>query len=263
MEDFKYDTKSKASVTAHALVYIFKLHHSNLEYNGIHDNVLSYSKFIKNGKNDMSYIERSKLYESKRKYYYFNDRVRKNLSQTCNDSFTTKSKLLNLYKYDKNNQCEWLLYLMDGEKTGMIRPSYDLWTKILWFLPFEYILVLFHHYQVRCEKAQVEKKRLFKQSEKDSGSNAKSSLYDMQRGLSLVQDLIDVNLADDVIYICSQIIPIIDSDVDKLLDAYVKKPASNDSTTQYKNETNDENQLLSKKIELLSNPVDNWEDFEL
>ena len=150
---------------------------------------------------------------------------------------------------------------MDGEKTGMIRPSYDLWTKILWFLPFEYILVLFHHYQVRCEKAQVEKKRLMKEAERDSGSNAKSTLYDMQRGLSLVQDLIDVNLANDVIYICSQIIPIIDSDVDKLLEPYVKKTMSNDSA-QCKKEK-DEIKILSEKIELLSNPVDNWEDFEL
>ena len=266
MEDFKYDTKSKASMTAHALVYIFKLQQSKLEYKGINDNVINYSKFIKNGKNDITYIDRCKLYENKRKYYYFSDSVREKMSQTCDNSFNTKTKLLDLYKFDKNAQCQWLSYLMDAEKTGVIRPSYDLWTKILWFLPFEYVLVLFHYYEVSCEKAQQEKKRIFKQAERDASSNAKSSLYDMQRGNSLVLNLININLADDVAYICSQLLPLIDNEVDELLKPYAKYTEPIERVKVpfkeiEKNENQEELKIISKKLEILNNPVDDWEDF--
>lgn len=265
MEDFKYDTKSNASMTAQALVHIFKLQQSKLEYKGINDDIIHFTKFIKNGKNDITYIDRSKLYESKRKYYFFKDHTRVKMSQTCNNSFTVKMKLLNLYKFNKTAKCQWFSYLMDGEKTGVIRPSFDLWTKILWFLPFEYILVLFHYYQVRCEKALVEKKSLCKQAERDASSNARSSAYDMQRGLSMVENLVDMNLADDVTYICSQLIPLIENQVDGLLEPYEKKTVSTEKVVKVeKKETADDDiKLISKKIELLNNPVDNWEDFAL
>ena len=264
MEDFKYDTKSRVSMTAQALVYIFKLQQSGLEYKGVNDNVLSYSKTIKNGKNDITYVDRIKLYESKRKYFYFKDSMRAKMSESCADSFMAKSKLLSLYKFSKTAKCEWFSYLMDGEKTGVIRPSYDLWTKILWFLPFEYILVLFHYYQVRCEKALVEKKSIYKQASKDASSNAKSTAYDMQRGLSLVEDLVNINLADDVRYICSQLIPLIENQIDGLLEPYEKKEVSIEKVKVEKKENGDEDiKLISKKLEMLASPVDNWEDFEL
>ena len=269
MEQFMFNPKTNASLTAQMIVYIDK--HSLLEENiRVSNSFVSESiDFIKNIHNTVKYSDICKLFEEKKKYYYFEKVFRNNIAKSVEQTFVAKTNLLNLYKRDVENidpkTRKLFDYLSDSEKKGEIRPTYDLWMKMLWFLPFNSILLLFQDYQNRIEKALVNKRHACKKLESLSLGLAKTAMQEAAYVCGSVTDVINVLIINDIKYLCSHFIP----QISELMNQYVvEETVITNKVIQPKTQKNEEKlamemdcEIASQKLkELSATLTDDWEN---
>ena len=271
MEQFMFNPKTNASLIAQMIVYIDK--HSLLEENvHVSNSFVSESIcFIKNIHNNIKYSDMCKLFEEKKKYYYFEKVFRNNIAKSVEQTFVAKTNLLNLYKRDVENidpkTRKLFDYLSDSEKKGEIRPTYDLWMKMLWFLPFNSILLLFQDYQTRIEKTLVNKRRVCKKMESEALGLAKSAMQEAAYACGSVSDVINVLIINDIKYLCSHFVPQI-SDLLKQYDIVEERPVIANKPDQTKPQKNEEKlamelecEIASQKLkELSATLTDDWEN---
>jgi len=212
--NFKEQVDAKASVIAQMIVYIYKENLLENENRIIHNIVLKDTiDFMKQGHKRIIYKDLSSKMTDKMKYYYFDKIYRKKISEKVGHSFDMKKKVLEIYKKKETitpSIQELIHKLSESEKKGEIIPAFDLWTKILWFLPFNALLLLFQHYEKLFDHAQNNKKNFYKKATnyRDSvaiiaEAYAENSVYDVK----------NITLFNDLVYLCENLIPIFSKDI--------------------------------------------------
>lgn len=217
MTDFKFNMIVKASMPAQMIVHIYN---NNLLLDSTTSNikVKEAIDFIQNGNKSLTYNEKCMQLKDKITFHYFENDIRKRVVKNTNNSFEMKKKLLNVYKSGQKinqNVRELINKLTTSEKSGEIRPTFDLWKKILWFLPFNVILLLFDNYEKQFEDAI--KHRTNVRSKSSKHTNNSKIIYECNAENS-VHDVKNITIFNDVIYLCENLVPIFEKEIDDILE---------------------------------------------
>lgn len=217
--------KENASVDAQAIAYI---HENNL----LNTNASANNTKIDETRNDLrlhrditsrTFKDRLQKFEDKKKYYIVGNReIRK--WEKFHHVFSVKEKLLELKKSSKvvSPEIQKLFPLLSESETsfgGKVVPMYNLWTRLLWFMPKNEVMYLFEKY----EKRMAELTKLKKSSNKKEGChgscvfehkfNAKLSISSSANIAGELNDVINVTIFNDVQYLCDHILSKIEKQI--------------------------------------------------
>lgn len=253
MTQFQFNMNVKASMPAQMIVHIYN---NNLLLDNTTSNikVKETIEFIQNGNKSLTYNEKCMQLKDKITFHYFENDIRKRVVKNTNNSFEMKKKLLNVYKSGQKinqNVRELINKLTTSEKSGEIRPTFDLWTKILWFLPFNVILLLFDNYEKQFEDALKHRTKVRSKSSKHT--NNSKIIYECNAENS-VHDVKNITIFNDVIYLCENLVPIFEKELDDIL---ARNKIVKENTKKIQEVlTEKPNKKIIEEYEVL----DSWED---
>ena len=225
MQPFSASNKINASVQAQAIVYIRE---NNLLKTDVAVNNTTIADTIKDlkltqDKTNAIFKERISTFEENKKYYCIEKRSIKKWGK-YHYVFSVKEKLLELKNSSKavSPEIRNLFSLLSESETrfgGKIVPMYNLWTRLLWFLPQNEVMYLYDKYEKRMkhlykQKINTNKKegcygRCIVENKFMTKTTESPSAY-AQREL---EDLVDVTIFNDVQYLCDTILSKIEKEI--------------------------------------------------
>jgi hypothetical protein len=210
MPEFAQIRDSPASLVAQKIVYIYENQLILKPRRVANDEINKAVEFITRAERELTYPEKIKKRNDKIRYHYFEKEHRSKLANTAAaiQSFDAKSRVLADYKSNIANPLS--KFLSEAEKRGEIRPSYDVWMKVLWFLPDNCLLYMFDAYEKICEDTITKRNHLRKTDHSLSCKQTNNSTEIFKAMLeSSTDDVKNKVIFNDVVYICEKLLPLL------------------------------------------------------
>ena len=255
LPEFAQNHKSSASLIAQKIVYIYENQLISKPRRVANDEINKAVEFITRAERELTYPEKIKKRNDKIRYHYFEKEHRSKLarSSAAIESFDAKARVLADFKKNVANPLS--KFLSESEKRGDVRPSYDLWTKVLWFLPDNCLLYMFDAYEKVCEDT-ISKRNHLRKTDHSLTSKMTNNSTEIFKAMleSSTDDVKNKVIFNDVIYICEKLLPLLLPDVLKsspLEPAVLPKVLSSSPV-----------KIIESLVET-SVILDSWEDFDM